>query len=116
MSQLLHLSVNIPTARRAINGDEDYIDSMSDSEHRLSPLSAGPSESSATSYDVSMRSPSPTPSMWSMGSSLYSQAYRIEYGRGVNNYSDVYRLAADDEELTRLGMYSTLLDSHSHFV
>ncbi|TFY78398.1 hypothetical protein EWM64_g5617 [Hericium alpestre] len=58
--------------------------------------------SSATSYDVSMRSASPAPSAYSMTSSLRAQSYRHEFGRGLNNYSEVYRLPADDEELDRL--------------
>lgn len=61
---------------------------------------------SRTSVDWSMRSPSPTPSVFSFTSSLRAQAYRQEYGRGLNNYSDVYRLPADDEELERLGPFS----------
>jgi hypothetical protein len=60
--------------------------------------------SSKTSMDVSMRSHSPAPSVFSVTSSLRAQAYRQEYGRGLNNYSEVYRLPADDEELHRLGM------------
>lgn len=59
--------------------------------------------SSRTSYDQSMRSASPTPSVWSVTSSLRAQAFKHEYGRGLNNYSEVYRLPADDEELQRLG-------------
>jgi hypothetical protein len=62
--------------------------------------------SSKTSMDVSMRSQSPAPSVFSVTSSLRAQAYRQEYGRGLNNYSEVYRLPADDEELYRLGMKS----------
>ncbi|KAF8559931.1 S-adenosyl-L-methionine-dependent methyltransferase [Imleria badia] len=58
--------------------------------------------SSRTSADISMRSASPAPSVFSVTSSLRAQAYRQEYGRGLNNYSDVYRLPADDEELERL--------------
>lgn len=62
--------------------------------------------STRTSVDVSMRSASPAPSVFSFTSSLRAQAYRQEYGRGLNNYSDVYRLPADDEELERLGQSS----------
>lgn len=67
--------------------------------------------SSKTSMDVSMRSQSPAPSVFSVTSSLRAQAYRQEYGRGLNNYSEVYRLPADDEELYRLGMKSPPLSS-----
>lgn len=61
---------------------------------------------SRTSVDLSMRSASPAPSVMSITSSLRAQAYRLEYGRGFNNYSDVYRLPADDEELERLGPFN----------
>ncbi|THH29335.1 hypothetical protein EUX98_g4843 [Antrodiella citrinella] len=60
------------------------------------------SDSSATSHDWEMRSVSPAPSVYSMTSSLRQAAYRQEYGRGLNNYSDVYSLPADEEELQRL--------------
>ncbi|TFY63310.1 hypothetical protein EVJ58_g3330 [Rhodofomes roseus] len=49
-----------------------------------------------------MRSASPAPSVYSMTSSLRAASYRREYGRGINNYSEVYRLPADDEEFERL--------------
>ncbi|RDB28437.1 Secondary metabolism regulator laeA [Hypsizygus marmoreus] len=70
----------------------------------LPPFSPPPSvgASSHTSYDVSMRSGSPAPSVWSMTSSIRAQAFKQEFGRGINNYSEVYRLPADDEELERL--------------
>lgn len=42
--------------------------------------------------------------MYSMTSSLRAASYRHEFGRGINNYSEVYRLPADDEEFERLGM------------
>lgn len=59
--------------------------------------------SSRTSADASMRSPSPAQSVYSVTSSVRAQAFRYEHGRGVNNYSEVYRLPADDEEVERLG-------------
>jgi len=59
--------------------------------------------SSHTSHDASMRSASPVPSVMSVSSSFRAQAYKHEYGRGLNNYSEVYRLPADEEELSRLG-------------
>ncbi|KAI9057027.1 hypothetical protein FKP32DRAFT_1615516 [Trametes sanguinea] len=57
---------------------------------------------SATSHDWEMRSASPAPSVYSMTSSLRAASYRHEFGRGINNYSEVYRLPADDEEFERL--------------
>ncbi|KAG6911375.1 hypothetical protein DXG01_001046 [Tephrocybe rancida] len=70
----------------------------------LPPFSPPPSvgASSHTSYDVSMRSGSPAPSVFSMSSSIRAQAVRQEFGRAINNYSEVYKLPADDEELDRL--------------
>ena len=59
--------------------------------------------SSVTSADTSMRSVSPGPSIMSVGSAIRVNSFRHEYGRGLNNYSEVYRLPADDEELDRLG-------------
>jgi hypothetical protein len=41
--------------------------------------------------------------MYSITSSLRASSFRYEYGRGVNNYSDIYWLPADDEENDRLG-------------
>ncbi|PCH34099.1 hypothetical protein WOLCODRAFT_135501 [Wolfiporia cocos MD-104 SS10] len=58
--------------------------------------------SSATSYDWEMRSASPAPSVYSVTSSLRAASYKHEYGRGINNHSEVYRLPADDEEFERL--------------
>lgn len=61
---------------------------------------------SISSYDVAsaMRSSSPAPSLVvSVTSSMQNQIYKQEYGRNLNNYSDVYRLPADEEELERLG-------------
>lgn len=72
----------------------------------LPPFSPGLSVGSWTSFDASTRSGSPAPSVWSMTSSLRSRAVRQEFGRVVNNYSEVYYLPADEEELTRLGVSS----------
>jgi len=42
---------------------------------------------------------------------MQRQIYRQEYGRNLNNYSDVYRLPADEEELERLEkQHSILID------
>ncbi|KAF8910024.1 S-adenosyl-L-methionine-dependent methyltransferase [Gymnopilus junonius] len=67
--------------------------------------------SSMTSYEVdrSMRSASPV-SVVSVTESMQAHIYRQEYGRNLNNYSDVYRLPADEEELDRLDK------QHSMFV
>lgn len=82
---------------------DDYPeDSFSDLESDIFSLRSGPS--SATSCDVSMRSGSPAPSMYSVTSSIRAASYRQQFGRGLNNYSEVYQLPADDEELDRLGI------------
>ncbi|KAF9531824.1 hypothetical protein CPB83DRAFT_847890 [Crepidotus variabilis] len=59
--------------------------------------------SSVTSYNVdqSMRSASPV-SVMSIDSTM--QLFKREYGRELNNYSDVYNLPADEEELDRLDL------------
>lgn len=92
-----------PYSRPDFLPDDDDTDTDTDSD-RYTEMSLDASEaSSRTSADLSMRSASPVPSVASVTSSLRAQAYRHEYGRGLNNYSDVYRLPADDEELDRLG-------------
>jgi hypothetical protein len=63
---------------------------------------SGSMASSMTSYEPDIRSVSPV-SVVSMSSSMRAASYRKEYGRNLNNYSDIYRLPADDEELDRLG-------------
>jgi hypothetical protein len=81
----------------------DYPDgSYSDLESDIFSVRSAPS--SATSYDVSMRSGSPAPSLYSVTSSIQAASYCQRFGRGLNNYSDVYQLPADDEELDRLGI------------
>ena len=83
------------------NMDDHLDDSFSDVDSDI--FSTRSAETSATSYDVSMRSGSPAPSVYSVTSSIRAASYRHEYGRGINNYSEVYQLPADDEELDRLG-------------
>ncbi|KAF8531256.1 S-adenosyl-L-methionine-dependent methyltransferase [Gautieria morchelliformis] len=46
--------------------------------------------------------PSPAPSVYSLTNSLREQSFRREYGREVNNHSEIYRLPADEEEFLRL--------------
>lgn len=58
---------------------------------------------SATSYDVSMRSASPAPSVISMTNSMRENMLRQEHGRSINNFSEVYALPADEAERGRLG-------------
>ncbi|KAI6022234.1 S-adenosyl-L-methionine-dependent methyltransferase [Pisolithus microcarpus] len=58
--------------------------------------------SSKRAVDVSMQSSSPTPSVYLLTSSLRAQAYIQKYRRDLNDYSDVHRSPADEEELQRL--------------
>lgn len=75
----------------------------SDTESDDFSLASAPTISSYDA-DVSLRSSSPTPSMvLSVTSSMRDKIYKQEFGRNLNNYSDVYRLPADEEELERLG-------------
>lgn len=88
---------------RTVMTDADHHD-FNDSE-RSSSASPGPARStpytSRTSF--STRSVSPTLSVWSMTSSLRAEAYIQEFGRDLNNISEIYHLPADAEELERLG-------------
>ena len=84
--------------------DEDmYSNSDADTASLMSfePFS-GMSASSATDIQdhASMSSGA---SVFSMSSSIRTHSFKHEYGRGLNNYSDVYQLPADGEELDRLG-------------
>lgn len=85
-----HVSDNIDTDCES----DRYSDISMDSFH--------PSDASSRTT-VSMRSSSPAPSVYSVTSSLRAQSVRYEHGRGLNNYSEVYRLPADDAEIERLG-------------
>ena len=83
----------------------DVSDDESDAVSVMSvPSNFAPSvATSATTVDWEMRSASRPPSVFSMTSSLRANAFRHENGRRLNNYSDIYRLPADEEELDRLG-------------
>lgn len=87
----------------------DHIDDDSRSDVDSDIFSVRSAPSSVTSHDVSMRSGSPAPSIYSVTSSIRAASYRQEFGRGLNNYSEVYQLPADDEELDRLGMMSFVI-------
>ncbi len=65
--------------------------------------------SSATSYAVSMCSPSLL-SVMSVTSDM--QFFKNEFGRQLNNYSDVYRLPADVEEFNQLGILKHFISYH----
>ncbi|CAA7264772.1 unnamed protein product [Cyclocybe aegerita] len=96
------------TYRQPMNSMEFDSDNESDV---FSMASAAPYSvsGSMTSYDVdlSMRSASPAPSVVSITDSMQS-LYRQEHGRNLNNYSNVYHLPADEEELDRLDKQHTM--------
>jgi SAM-dependent methyltransferase len=81
--------------------DDTDSDGDSDKYSDISMDSFRPTDASSMTT-ASMRSPSPTQSVFSVTSSLRAQSFRYEHGRGVNNYSEVYRLPADDDEIRRL--------------
>ena len=85
----------ISDADACLNSDADTASVMS-----FEPFSAA-SISSATDLQ-DHASISSGASIFSMSSSIRAQSFKHEYGRGLNNYSDVYQLPADDEELDRL--------------
>lgn len=87
------------------NFDDDESDAMSMSS---SSRYASSVATSMTSNDWDMRSASPAPSVYSMTSSMRAASYKLEYGRGLNNYSEIYSLPADDEEFERLDMQHAL--------
>jgi hypothetical protein len=61
-------------------------------------------DTSVDDDNVSMRSPSPEPeAVLEMDEPLRNNLYKLEFGRNLNSYSEVYKLPADEEELDRLG-------------
>jgi hypothetical protein len=46
---------------------------------------------------------------------MRAQAFILEYGRGLNNRSEVYRLPADDQEIERLRECTYRLDQLPDF-
>lgn len=81
-----------------------------------SRMYTGSETSSATTYTLnsSMRSGSPVPSVIPIDEDMLANAYRKEHGRSINNYSDVYSLPADEEELDRMGMYDSDSTKYTH--
>lgn len=81
----------------------DFDTDRSDTESDVFSLASAPNTISSYGADVSLRSSSPTSMVLSVTSSMRDKIYKEEFGRNLNNYSDVYRLPADEEELERLG-------------
>jgi hypothetical protein len=102
---------NMPSAASASYDSTASYDLESDSDgesdrYSMRSVSVFSTRMSSATTDTDMhsvRSTSPTRSVMSMTDSFRAAVYRHEYGRGLNNYSEVYRLPADDEELDRLG-------------
>jgi hypothetical protein len=110
-----------PHKREDTMDDDEYSDCESQSSvvvfstHEQSATTAT-SVSDNESNTASMRSSSPAPSLMSMSSVLREALYRQEFGRDVNNYSNVYQLPADEEELDRLGEFSPRLSNSLIFM
>jgi len=81
-------------------------------EDRDGSLSCALSNSSVATdvYDFDrVRSGSPSPSIYTMTSSIREDLLAHVHGRLVNNHSDVYHLPADDEEIDRLDIQHFML-------
>ena len=98
-----------PTSYNDVADDDSDTWSMKSGSTGFAPSVA----TSATTVDWEMRSASRPPSVFSFTSSLRANAFRQEFGRGLNNYSEVYRLPADEEELERLGRSGSVTASVS---
>lgn len=94
------MSSRLPLHLNTSHDDSDSDDTDTSSISSFPPLSPSIASSHTSNWE---RSDSPVPSILSMTSSLREAAFRQEYGRYLNNYSEVYRLPADEEELERLG-------------
>ncbi|OCB89014.1 hypothetical protein A7U60_g3821 [Sanghuangporus baumii] len=89
--------------------EEDSSQGATDFVSNLGSTPPSPTSDSVTSFDFEensisdhLSSLSPQPSLYSLTESLKEQVVRFEYGRTVNTHSDVYKLAADEEEAQRL--------------
>jgi len=100
----MHSTPNTVLFARAMSPFHDAmsVDDQSDAASMMSASFAYPRAPSSMTSDTDFRPPSPTNSVLSMTPSRMAASYREEYGRHLNNYSEVYRLPADDEELDRL--------------
>ncbi|KZV94251.1 hypothetical protein EXIGLDRAFT_767312 [Exidia glandulosa HHB12029] len=102
------------TVTAAREDSPDYSSEEPTSEY-TSFQSTSPTSSDARGVDyyipASLPSASPAPSVISLSESLYQSSFRQAYDRLVNNYSDLYHLPADDEEIERLDMQHLLFTS-----
>lgn len=87
----------------SMSSDREASDASCDDDTGDAQTDTNDSEiNSSTANDTSSRSASPSRSVYTVTNSIRAQAIREEHGRGVNNYSDVYLLPADDDEVNRL--------------
>jgi len=87
------------------DSESEVFSSVSEGPHSVAYTNARSmtTASSGTSYELDTRSSSPM-SVISLTDSMRANVlYRQEHGRGLNNYSEIYRLPVDDEEFERLG-------------
>jgi len=89
--------------------DIDIDADRSDTESDVFSMASAPNTISSYDADVSLRSASPSSMVLSVTSSMRDKIYREEFGRNLNNYSDVYRLPADEEELERLDKQHSIM-------
>ncbi|PFH52328.1 hypothetical protein AMATHDRAFT_57399 [Amanita thiersii Skay4041] len=99
---ILSMTESIYPPHSLLTDDDDISDSVSTASTSILTSTTSIAATSITSNDISMRSISPTPSVMSLTNSMRDQIFKREYGRGLNNFSEVYRLPADDEEWDRL--------------
>jgi hypothetical protein len=69
-------------------------------------LTTDGSSDASQDWDLDHPPPSPAPSVYSLTSSIIAQSYREEYGRKINNYSNIYSLPADEIEIVRLRKFT----------
>ncbi|EAU92569.1 hypothetical protein CC1G_06580 [Coprinopsis cinerea okayama7 len=102
---------------RSISGSSRY--TRSDDTSDMSSVVSGPtrfsgsSVSSATSFThnpSSVASEDSEPEVIEITHEMHAAMYKHEFGRSLNNYSDVYRLPVDEEELGRLSKQHYMLE------
>ncbi|KAF5352407.1 hypothetical protein D9756_005826 [Leucocoprinus leucothites] len=123
MSQLEYLRSSPSTCRARHYSDDDFEMDMDDewtteteSETSATIFSVGrtnaTTETSVDDDGISMRSQTPEPEpIMHMDEVLRSNLYKLEFGRNLNSFSDIYKLPADEEELDRLERQYDMLNS-----
>ena len=93
----------VPPWADIMSDDDTCSGSDMDTSSVVSFESFGDSSASSATDIQDHASISSGASVFSMSSSIRAQSFKYEYGRNLNNYSEVYQLPADGEELDRLG-------------